>query len=158
MIRTILVVLYLVIYLILSIPVWIIEAIVGIFNKKAISIVGVGAVVNFDTMKGELDGIPKELHKNLLVDVRAHLIMPYHCLLDGAEESKRSEHDKIGTTKRGIGPCYSDKAARTGIRVGELLDLESLRAHLERILPKKNRELEYYGPHFAGEGNQTRCD
>ncbi len=117
----------------------------GIFNKKAISIVGVGAVVNFDTMKGELDGIPKELHKNLLVDVRAHLIMPYHCLLDGAEESKRSEHDKIGTTKRGIGPCYSDKAARTGIRVGELLDPESLRAHLERILPKKNRELEYYG-------------
>lgn len=117
----------------------------GIFNKKAKSIVGVGAVVNFDTMKQELDGIPKELHKNLLVDVRAHLIMPYHCLLDGAEESKRSDHDKIGTTKRGIGPCYSDKAARIGIRVGELLDLVGLRAHIQNILPKKNRELEYYG-------------
>ena len=117
----------------------------GIFNKKATSIVGVGAVVNFDTMKDELDGIPEELHKNLLVDVRAHLIMPYHCLLDGAEESKRSDHDKIGTTKRGIGPCYSDKAARIGIRVGELLDLVGLRAHIQNILPKKNRELEYYG-------------
>ena len=117
----------------------------GIFNKKATSIVGVGAVVNFDTMKGELAGIPQELHKNLLIDVRAHLIMPYHCLLDGAEEAKRSDHDKIGTTKRGIGPCYSDKAARIGIRVGELLDPEGLRAHLARILPKKNRELEYYG-------------
>ena len=117
----------------------------GIFNKKATSIVGVGAVVNFDTMKDELDGIPEELHKNLLVDVRAHLIMPYHCLLDGAEESKRSDHDKIGTTKRGIGPCYSDKAARIGIRVGELLDPAGLKAHIQNILPKKNRELEYYG-------------
>lgn len=117
----------------------------GIFNPKAISIVGVGAVVNFDTMEGELAGIPEKLHKNLRIDVRAHLIMPYHCLLDGAEESKRSEHDKIGTTKRGIGPCYSDKASRTGIRAGELLDPEGLRAHIRKILPRKNRELEYFG-------------
>ena len=117
----------------------------GIFNPKAKSIVGVGAVVNFDTMQKELEEIPEELHKNLLIDVRAHLIMPYHCLLDGAEESKRSEHDKIGTTKRGIGPCYSDKASRIGIRAGELLDPEALKAHIEKVLPKKNRELEYYG-------------
>ena len=117
----------------------------GIFNPKATSIVGVGAVVNFDTMEQELKGIPATLHKNLRIDVRAHLIMPYHCLLDGAEESKRSEHDKIGTTKRGIGPCYSDKAARTGIRAGELLNPQALRAHLEKVLPKKNRELDYYG-------------
>ncbi len=117
----------------------------GIFNPKATSIVGVGAVVNFDTMEKELEGIPDELHKNLRIDVRAHLIMPYHCLLDGAEESKRSEHDKIGTTKRGIGPCYSDKAARIGIRAGELLNLQALKAHIEKVLPKKNRELEYYG-------------
>lgn len=131
----------------------------GIFNKKATSIVGVGAVVNFDTMKGELAGIPQELHKNLLIDVRAHLIMPYHCLLDGAEEAKRSEHDKIGTTKRGIGPCYSDKAARIGIRVGELLDPEGLRAHLARILPKKNRELEYYGlKQFSVKELMDKCE
>lgn len=117
----------------------------GIFNPKAISIVGVGAVVNFDTMALELKEIPTKLHKNLRIDSRAHLIMPYHCLLDGAEESKRSEHDKIGTTKRGIGPCYSDKAARIGIRAGELMDLEDLKAHIEKVLPKKNRELEYYG-------------
>jgi len=117
----------------------------GIFNPKAISIVGVGAVVNFDTMELELKGIPSFLHENLRIDVRAHLIMPYHCLLDGAEESKRSEHDKIGTTKRGIGPCYSDKAARTGIRAGELLNPESLKSHIEKVLPRKNRELEYYG-------------
>ena len=117
----------------------------GIFNPRATSIVGVGAVVNFDTMEQELKGIPSSLHENLRIDVRAHLIMPYHCLLDGAEESKRSEHDKIGTTKRGIGPCYSDKAARTGIRAGELLNPDALKAHIEKVLPKKNRELEYYG-------------
>ncbi|MCQ2413091.1 MAG: adenylosuccinate synthase [Sphaerochaetaceae bacterium] len=117
----------------------------GIFNPKATSIVGVGAVVNFDTMEEELKGIPEELHNNLKIDVRAHMILPYHCLLDGAEEAKRSDKDKIGTTKRGIGPCYSDKAARIGVRVGELLDPEGLRAHFEKILPKKNRDLEYYG-------------
>ena len=130
----------------------------GIFNPKAISIVGVGAVVNFDTMEQELKGIPSFLHENLRIDVRAHLIMPYHCLLDGAEESKRSEHDKIGTTKRGIGPCYSDKAARTGIRAGELLNPEALKAHIKKVLPKKNRELEYYGlPQFTVEELFEKC-
>lgn len=130
----------------------------GIFNPKAISIVGVGAVVNFDTMEQELKGIPSFLHENLRIDVRAHLIMPYHCLLDGAEESKRSEHDKIGTTKRGIGPCYSDKAARTGIRAGELLNPEALKAHIEKVLPKKNRELEYYGlPQFTVDELFEKC-
>jgi len=130
----------------------------GIFNPKATSIVGVGAVVNFDTMEQELKGIPSFLHENLRIDVRAHLIMPYHCLLDGAEESKRSEHDKIGTTKRGIGPCYSDKAARTGIRAGELLNPEALKAHIEKVLPKKNRELEYYGlPQFTVEELFEKC-
>ncbi len=130
----------------------------GIFNPKAISIVGVGAVVNFDTMEQELKGIPSFLHENLRIDVRAHLIMPYHCLLDGAEESKRSEHDKIGTTKRGIGPCYSDKAARTGIRAGELLNPEALKGHIEKVLPKKNRELEYYGlPQFTVDELFEKC-
>ena len=130
----------------------------GIFNPKAKSIVGVGAVVNFDTMKEELKGIPEELHRNLLVDVRAHLIMPYHCLLDGAEEAKRSEHDKIGTTKRGIGPCYSDKASRIGIRAGELLDPEGLRKHIEKVLPKKNRDLEFYGlPTFTVDELMAKC-
>ena len=130
----------------------------GIFNPKAISIVGVGAVVTFDTMEQELKGIPSFLHENLRIDVRAHLIMPYHCLLDGAEESKRSEHDKIGTTKRGIGPCYSDKAARTGIRAGELLNPDALKSHIEKVLPKKNRELEYYGlPQFTVDELFEKC-
>ena len=117
----------------------------GIFNDECCSIVGAGTVVNFDTMAHELEAIPKQLQENLFIDIRAHLIMPYHCLLDGAEEESRSGHWKVGTTKRGIGPCYSDKASRCGLRAGDLNDPETFRTRLEMLLPKKNRELEFYG-------------
>lgn len=120
----------------------------GVFNQDTMNIVGAGTVVNFDTMLGEIENIEKTAGievKNIFIDRRAHLIMPYHCLLDGAEEAKRSEGQKIGTTKRGIGPCYSDKASRSGIRAGDLLDEEWLRMRLEMALPRKNRDLEYYG-------------
>lgn len=120
----------------------------GVFNPGTMNIVGAGTVVNFDTMRSEMDHI-KEVSglevDNVFIDERAHLIMPYHRALDGAEEGKRSEHDKIGTTKKGIGPCYADKAARMGIRAADLLDEDRLKARLEAILPKKNRDLEYYG-------------
>jgi len=116
----------------------------GIFNDETLSIVGAGTVVNFDTMKQELEDIPKELHKNLLIDYRAHLIFPFHCLLDGAEEANKSGNWKVGTTKRGIGPCYSDKAARCGIRAVDILDEDRLRTRLEMLLPRKNRDLEFY--------------
>lgn len=117
----------------------------GIFNEECTSIVGAGCVVNFDTMAQELEAVPAHLRRNLFIDIRAHLIFPFHCLLDGAEEASRSGQWKVGTTKRGIGPCYSDKAARCGIRAGELHDLEALRSRLELMLPKKNRELGFYG-------------
>ncbi|MCF0237549.1 MAG: adenylosuccinate synthase [Sphaerochaetaceae bacterium] len=130
----------------------------GIFNEEATSIVGAGTVVNFDTMSKELEGVPEKFHSNLIIDFRAHLIMPYHCLLDGAEEAKRSESQKIGTTKRGIGPCYSDKAARNGIRAVELLNMDALRTHVETILPRKNRELEYFGlKTFTVEEIMVKC-
>lgn len=91
----------------------------GIFNPDTMNIVGAGTVVNFDRMHSEAEDIEKRIGRrldNLFVDVRAHVILPYHMALDGAEEGKRDEKDKIGTTKRGIGPCYQDKAARSGIR------------------------------------------
>ena len=99
----------------------------GVFNKDTTNIVSAGTVVNFDTMDGELENIRKTAGyrpDNVYIDVRAHLIMPYHMALDGAEETKRAEGAKIGTTKRGVGPCYTDKAARSGIRAGDLLDEE----------------------------------
>ena len=120
----------------------------GIFNPETMNIVGAGTVVNFDRMHQEITDIEGKIGRkldNIFVDVRAHIILPYHMALDGAEEGKRAEKDKIGTTKRGIGPCYQDKAARSGIRAGDLLNPEFLRKRLEAVLGKKNRELEYYG-------------
>ena len=120
----------------------------GIFNPDTMNIVGAGTVVNFDTMHNELENIRESSGleiDNIFIDSRAHLIMPYHCDLDGAEEAKRASGDKIGTTKRGIGPCYTDKAARFGIRAGDLNDTEFLKKRLEMLVPKKNRDLEYYG-------------
>ena len=112
-------------------------------------------------MKEEIENIESISNKkveNLFIDRRAHLIMPYHCLLDGAEESKRSESQKIGTTKRGIGPCYSDKASRMGIRAGDILDEAFLKSRLELVLPMKNRDLEYYGlPTFTVEELLELC-
>lgn len=120
----------------------------GVFNAETMNIVSAGTVVNFDTMASEIDHIEEvsgEKVTNVFIDRRAHLIMPYHCLLDGAEEGKRDESQKIGTTKRGIGPCYSDKADRCGLRAGDLLDDEWLKKRISMLLPKKNRELEFYG-------------
>ena len=82
---------------------------------------------------------------NLFIDRRAHLILPFHCLLDGAEEASKKRGWAVGTTKRGIGPCYSDKANRVGIRAADILDEERLRTRLEMMLPQKNRQLHYYG-------------
>ncbi len=120
----------------------------GIFNPDTMNIVGAGTVVNFDRMHEEIENIKKNSGieiDNVFIDERAHIIMPYHMALDGAEEGKRSDKEKIGTTKRGIGPCYSDKAARMGIRAADIMDEERLEARLRLILPKKNRDLEYYG-------------
>ena len=120
----------------------------GIFNPDTMNIVGAGTVVNFDRMHSEIEDIEKKIGRkldNIFIDVRAHVILPYHMALDGAEEGKRAEKDKIGTTKRGIGPCYQDKAARSGIRAGDLLNWDFLVKRLEANLSKKNRELEYYG-------------
>jgi len=133
----------------------------GIFNPNTINIVDAGAVVNFDRMHDELSNLEAKGvdTRNLFIDTRAHLIMPYHKALDGAEENKRSSSQKIGTTKCGIGPCYSDKSARSGLRAGDLLDPEWLKTRLEMVLPLKNRELEYYGlPTYTLEELLKKCD
>ncbi len=119
----------------------------GIFNPATINIVGAGTVVNFDTMAAELDSIAHAgvTGKNLFIDKRAHLIMPFHCMLDGAEEASKNKNWQIGTTKRGIGPCYSDKATRSGIRAADILEPERLKTRLQMMLPRKNRELAYFG-------------
>lgn len=119
----------------------------GIFNPKTVCLVGAGTVVNFSTMEEELMSVSKAgvNTDNLFVDKRAHLIMPFHCMLDGAEEASKKKGWEVGTTKRGIGPVYADKAARVGIRAVDILNPERLRTRLEMLMPRKNRELAYFG-------------
>jgi len=119
----------------------------GIFNPATKCLIGAGAVVNFDTLRAELEALQKahvDVH-NLWIDRRAHVILPFHRLLDGAEEAARRDGWEVGTTKRGIGPVYADKASRQGIRVGDILDPVRLRTRLEMLVPLKNRALTYYG-------------
>ena len=119
----------------------------GIFNPNATCLLGPGMVVNLDTFLEELDlleGAGINTGK-LLVDKRAHLIFPFHRQLDGAEEAARTGGWAVGTTKRGIGPTYADKAARQGIRAGDILRPDRLHARLEMLVPRKNRDLAYFG-------------
>ena len=95
----------------------------GIFNPDTLCIIGTGTVVNPDQLEKELAELEAAgvATDNLVVSDRAHVVMPYHPRLDGLEEANRKDGAKIGTTKRGIGPTYSDKAARFGLRMGDCL-------------------------------------
>ena len=114
----------------------------GVMYENCIPIIGNGCVVDPGVLVKEMamlqaEGISCE---NLLVSCDAHVIMPYHKVLDGADE-KRLGKNQIGTTKRGIGPCYQDKAARIGIRMQDLLDEKIFKLKLENVLSRKNEIL-----------------
>ncbi len=117
----------------------------GIFYKDKIAVIGNGMVVDPKALVTEL----KYLHDrnvstdNLRISNRAHVILPYHIKLDEVEEERRGAN-KIGTTKKGIGPAYMDKAARIGIRIADLLDREVFEEKLARVLEEKNRLLERF--------------
>jgi adenylosuccinate synthase len=114
----------------------------GIFNSKAISLVGTGTVVDFDFLTEELEQLQaaKISTDGLRISTRAHVVMPYHILLDRLGDEARGKA-AIGTTGRGVGPAYVDKADRIGIQVSDLLDPAVLRRKLEFVLPQKNRIL-----------------
>ena len=115
----------------------------GILRKDVVSVIGNGVVVNPDVLLKELDNLEGERGK-LLISDRAHVIMPYHKLLDGGEESSKGK-SMIGTTGNGIGPCYSDKASRIGIRMGDIVDDDIIIERLEKALPRNQALLEHYG-------------
>ena len=115
----------------------------GILRKDIISVIGNGVVVNPDVLLNELDNLDGE-RGQLLISDRAHVIMPYHKLLDGGEESSKGK-SMIGTTGNGIGPCYSDKASRIGIRMGDILDEDIIIERLEKALPRNQALLDHYG-------------
>ncbi len=115
----------------------------GIFYPRVVCIDGAGTVIDPSSLIEEIETLEKAGVKtnNLWIDRRAHIVWPYHRLLDGAGEQKGG----LGTTRRGIGPVYGDKAAYRGIRVGDLLHLDFLQTRLKAVLPLKNHELAYYG-------------
>jgi len=114
----------------------------GIVSGK-LSVLGNGCVVDPEVLLGELDDLEARglSVEPLRISGNAHLIMPWHIALDGASE-KRLGKLQIGTTRRGIGPAYADKAARIGIRVQDLLDAKILRQKIETALAEKNVWLE----------------
>ncbi|GAB6153404.1 adenylosuccinate synthase [Desulfosporosinus burensis] len=111
----------------------------GILYEDKTCVIGNGVVIDPQVLLEELSYLAKRGIKigKLLISSNAHIIMPYHRVLDGLEEDARAEH-KIGTTKRGIGPAYMDKASRIGIRVIDLMDKEEFAEKLKRNLTEKN--------------------
>lgn len=115
----------------------------GIFFPQVHCIMGAGTVIDPSSLIEEIASLEGAGVKteNLWLDRRAHIVWPYHRLLDGARE----QGSKLGTTRRGIGPVYGDKASYRGIRVGDLLHPEFVRKRLEDLLPLKNHEMSFYG-------------
>jgi adenylosuccinate synthase len=118
----------------------------GIFNPATRCILGTGMVVNPATLLEEMADLAAHGVNldNLWLSDRAQVVMPYHRLLDGLEEKAR-RGAAIGTTGRGIGPAYADKAARYGLRLGDLLRPDYLRERLSLVLPARNRTIEFFG-------------
>ena len=111
----------------------------GVVRPGKLSIIGNGVVVDPDVLLNELGEIAGRGidTSRLYISERAHVIMPYHVILDHLEEEARGQA-AIGTTGRGIGPAYMDKTGRMGIRVGDLLDWDGLAPMLEQTLKHKN--------------------
>jgi adenylosuccinate synthase len=111
----------------------------GIFHPEVVCIIGNGVAINPVVFLEEIDNLQKHGvdTSHLFISDRAHLIMPYHILLDGLEEERRGK-GAIGTTRKGIGPVFTDKIARLGIRACDLLNNKDFRSRLSSILELKN--------------------
>jgi len=111
----------------------------GIFNSEVTCIIGNGVVINPKKLIDEIEDLESKgiSTSKLVISSRAHLIMPYHIILDEVEEQLRGSKP-LGTTLRGVGPAFADKIARLGIRIGELLYRDSFRERLRFILDYKN--------------------
>lgn len=111
----------------------------GVLHKDAVCVIGPGVVCNPFVLLEEMDTLEKGglTCDHIVISDRAQILMPYHRYQDKLEEE--SANHKIGTTQKGIGPCYSDKYARRGIRYHELLDFESFKVRLKEVLDFKNK-------------------
>jgi adenylosuccinate synthase len=128
----------------------------GIFYPETRNLLGGGVVINPPALVGELDGLAAAGFDcaNFFISERAHLVMPYHVLLDQLEERERGTA-KLGTTSRGIGPAYVDKVARRGIRVVDLMEPDHFRAQLQVALERMRRIVAGY---FGAGGAQDELN
>ena len=129
--------------------------------RGKVGVLGNGCVINPATLFDELDTLREQgLEPDVRLARRAHVILPYHRVLDGIEEEAKSDDDlAAGTTGRGIGPTYEDKAGRRGIRVGDLLDPDVLRDRLEYTVPQKRAlAKEIYGLDVANSEHADAFD
>ncbi|OAB47470.1 adenylosuccinate synthase [Paenibacillus antarcticus] len=115
----------------------------GVFYEDKICVIGNGMVINPAALIEEITYIHDNgfTTNNLVISDRAHVIMPYHMVLDALEEDRKGDN-KIGTTRKGIGPCYMDKAARNGIRISDLMDAEEFELRLRHMMLEKNHLLQ----------------
>src|SRR5216117_1787606 len=119
----------------------------GILRRGKICVIGNGVVVDPIALVAEIEGLRKlgvKIDKNLLLSDCAHLVLPYHRLLDEQRELRKG-HAKIGTTKRGIGPAYADKASRTGLRISDLMQPLLFSKKLQAKVRENNSILQAFG-------------
>ena len=119
----------------------------GILRRGKVCVIGNGVVIDPIALVVEIDGLRKmgvAVGKNLLISDCAHLVLPYHRVLDEQREILKG-HAKIGTTKRGIGPAYGDKAARTGLRISDLMQPELFSEKLKAKIRENNSILRAFG-------------
>ena len=120
----------------------------GVLHKGTVCVLGPGVVIDPKVLVGEIDGLQARGYltetEQLMIDERAHVILPVHRALDGAREAGAGGK-AIGTTGRGIGPCYEDKMARRGVRMIDLVDPAFFRERVEKILAERNLLLESCG-------------
>jgi adenylosuccinate synthase len=119
----------------------------GILRRGKVCVIGNGVVVDPVALVEEMEGLRKlgiRVESNLLLSDCAHLVMPYHRMLDEQRELRKG-HAKIGTTKRGIGPAYGDKAARTGLRVSDLMQPILFSKKLQAKIRENNSILQAFG-------------
>ncbi|HNZ29620.1 MAG TPA: adenylosuccinate synthetase, partial [Candidatus Goldiibacteriota bacterium] len=122
----------------------------GILHPDKLNIIGNSVVLDLNALVDEINGLKaqgiKITSKNLIISDNAHVVLPYHKAIDKAREGKKTGEKKIGTTGRGIGPAYTDKHTRTGIRVRDLFKAKTLEEKITENLDEKNFLLkEFYG-------------
>jgi adenylosuccinate synthase len=119
----------------------------GILRRSKTCVIGNGVVIDPVSLVGEIEGLRArgvKITKNLLISDAAHIVLPYHRALDEQKEAQKGRN-KIGTTKRGIGPAYADKASRTGLRMGDLLRPDVFKEKLAQRIKENNAVLKNLG-------------